>query len=94
VLAPARRTAAGRGEVRTFHRVPSYDQVEVELVLINGERRVFVLSGHTGSVVAVLDRLDDWVQVADGGWVQKTHIVEVRIAEAETAESPPARAEE
>ena len=63
-------------------------------MLINGERRVFVLPGHTGSVVAVLDRLDDWVQVTDGGWVQKKHIVEVRIVEAETAESPPASAEE
>jgi len=27
-----------------------------------------------------LSRLDDWIETADGGWVQKSHVVEVRTA--------------
>lgn len=68
--------------------------MEVELVLINGERRRFVVKSHSGSIASALDRLDEWVQTADGGWVQKTHVVEVRpvmnrarvVAEQGTAE--------
>jgi hypothetical protein len=62
----------------------------LELILVTGERRTLVLSSHTGSVANVLDRLDEWVETDDGGWVQKRHIVEVRIArtsqESESAE--------
>lgn len=53
----------------------------VEVVLLNGERRAIALPGHTGSVANVLDRLDDWVKTEDGGWVQKSFIVEVRVVD-------------
>lgn len=52
--------------------------VRLELVLVNGERRILVLASHTGSIANVLDRLDAWIQTDDGGWVQKSYIVEVR----------------
>ncbi len=52
--------------------------MDVEVVLVTGDRRTIAVPGHTGSVVAVLDRLDDWIETADGGWVQKRFIVEVR----------------
>ncbi len=55
--------------------------MKLELVLINGERRSLVLSQHPGSIVAALDRLDEWIQTDDGGWVQKQHIVEVRATD-------------
>ena len=51
----------------------------LELVLINGERRTLTLAAHTGSLGNVLDRFDDWIRTDDGGWVQKTFIVEVRV---------------
>ena len=54
--------------------------MEVDLVLINGEKRKYVVPGHTGSVALVLDRLDEWVETKGGGWVQKRFIVEVRPA--------------
>jgi hypothetical protein len=54
--------------------------MEVDLVLLNGERRKFVVPGHTGSMASVLDRLDEWVETKGGGWVQKRFIVEVRPA--------------
>jgi hypothetical protein len=50
----------------------------VELVLVSGERRVLTLTSHSGSVGNYLSRLDDWVET-QGGWVQKAHIVEVRL---------------
>jgi hypothetical protein len=50
-------------------------------VLVNGERRTFVLPSHTGTVANALDRLDDWILTEDGGWVQKRFIVEVRPAQ-------------
>jgi hypothetical protein len=52
--------------------------VDVEVVLVTGERRTIAVPGHTGSLANVLDRLDDWVETGDGGWVQKRFIVEVR----------------
>jgi hypothetical protein len=50
----------------------------VEVVLVSGERRVLTLTSHSGSVGNYLSRLDDWVET-QGGWVQKAHIVEVRL---------------
>ncbi len=47
-------------------------------VLLNGERRRLELPAHTGSVANAIDRLDDWIATADGGWVNKQHIIEVR----------------
>lgn len=52
--------------------------VELEVVLVNGERRTVALPGPTDSVANALNRLDAWVTTSDGGWVQKSHIVEVR----------------
>jgi hypothetical protein len=63
-------------------------RMNVEFVLINGERRKFTLPGHTGSVVSALDRLDDWIQASDGVWVQKKFIVEVRLLDEELGEPP------
>jgi hypothetical protein len=37
------------------------------------------LPAGSGTTANALARLDDWIQTADGGWVQKRHIVEVRI---------------
>ena len=62
-------------------------RMNVEFVLINGERRRFALPGHTGSVVSALDRLDDWIQASDGVWVQKKFIVEVRLLDNEVEEA-------
>lgn len=53
--------------------------VTLELVLINGERRQVALPSHTGMVSNALDRLDTWIETDDGGWVQKSHVVEVRV---------------
>ena len=50
----------------------------LELILVNGERRSLTLAGHTGSIGNALARFDDWIQTDDGGWVQKSFIVEVR----------------
>lgn len=50
----------------------------VELVLVNGAKRIFDLPAGTSSVANALARLDDWIQTVDAGWVQKRHIVEVR----------------
>ena len=58
----------------------------LELVLVNGERRSLTVSGHTGSIGHALARFDDWIQTDDGGWVQKSFIVEVR---AGTLADPP-----
>lgn len=55
----------------------------VEVVLVTGERRAIALPGHTGSVENVLARLDDWIRTEDGGWVQKSFIVEVRPMDEE-----------
>jgi hypothetical protein len=52
----------------------------LELILVNGERRSMTLPAHTGSLGNVFDRLDDWIQTDDGGWVQKSFVVEVRPA--------------
>jgi hypothetical protein len=49
-----------------------------ELLLVNGERRSVTLPGHTGSVGNVFARLDDWIETEDGGWVQKSFVVEAR----------------
>ena len=62
----------------------------VELLLVSGERRLLTLTSHSGSIGNYLSRLDDWVET-QGGWVQKCHIVEVRLlstasARAESAE--------
>jgi hypothetical protein len=55
----------------------------LELVLLNGARRMIDLPEASGTIANALARLDDWIQTADGGWVQKRHIVEVRLAGAE-----------
>ena len=62
--------------------------IRVELSLVNGERRTLVLPGHTGSIANVLDRLDDWIETEDGGWVQKSFIVEVRATDRDESPSP------
>jgi hypothetical protein len=53
----------------------------LELVLINGERRRVAMPSHTGVVANALDRLDTWIETDDGGWVQKSHVVEVRVVD-------------
>jgi hypothetical protein len=55
----------------------------LELVLINGERRRVAMPSHTGVVANALDRLDTWIETDDGGWVQKSHVVEVRVLDRE-----------
>ena len=67
--------------------------MDVEVVLVNGERRKISLPGHAGSTANVLSRLDDWIKTEDGGWVQKRFIVEVRAAE-EAGEAPAGSTEE
>ena len=57
--------------------------ITVEVVLVGGERRTVSLPGHTGSLANALARLDDWIRTDDGGWVQKSFIVEVRGLEPE-----------
>ena len=57
--------------------------MDVEVVLLNGERRTIVLPAHTGSVANALGRLDEWIHTKDGGWVQKRFIVEVRTVDRE-----------
>jgi hypothetical protein len=52
---------------------------EVELILVNGERRRVALARPTDSIAHALDRLDEWIETEDGGWVQKKYIVEVRL---------------
>jgi hypothetical protein len=52
--------------------------MDVDVVLVTGERRRIALPGHTGSVENALARLDEWIKTDDGGWVQKRFIVEVR----------------
>jgi hypothetical protein len=51
---------------------------QLQALLVNGERRRLELPAHTGTLGNALARLDDWVETADGGWVNKHHIVEVR----------------
>jgi hypothetical protein len=62
--------------------------VTLELVLINGERRRIGLPSHTGMVANALDRLDMWIQTDDGSWVQKNHVVEVRVLDEERRTRP------
>lgn len=57
--------------------------MRVELILLNGERRTFDLPSASGTVANALDRLDDWIRTSDGGWVQKSFIVEVRVGPGE-----------
>jgi hypothetical protein len=57
--------------------------MRVELVLLNGERRKLDLPSGSGTVANALARLDDWIRTSDGGWVQKTFIVEVRVGSAD-----------
>jgi len=87
--APSRRPSEGRavtvvsperGCLREADKV-NRDPTVLELVLINGERRTLTLAAHTGSLGNVLDRFDDWIRTDDGGWVQKSFIVEVRTPE-------------
>jgi hypothetical protein len=52
-------------------------EVELELMLVTGERKALTLPSHTGSVGAALDRLHDWIETNDGTWVQKRFVVEV-----------------
>jgi hypothetical protein len=49
-----------------------------ELVLTSGERRPVTLPAHTDSIGNVLARLDEWIKTDDGGWVQKSFVLEVR----------------
>jgi len=57
--------------------------ITVEVVLVGGERRTVSLPGHMGSLANALSRLEDWIPTEDGGWVQKSFIVEVRGAHGE-----------
>ena len=68
--------------------------MDVEVVLVNGERRTVALPGHGGSITNVLARLDDWIETEDGGWVQKSFIVEVRALGADGDVVPPGTTEE
>ena len=52
--------------------------ITVEVVLVGEERRTVSLPGHMGSLANALSRLDDWIPTQEGGWVQKSAIVEVR----------------
>jgi hypothetical protein len=62
--------------------------MQLELVLVNGERRTFDLPSASGTTANALARLDDWIQTSDGGWVQKSFIVEVRVVSEENEQSP------
>ena len=55
--------------------------LDLDVVLVTGERRKIHLPGPSGSVANALARLDDWIKTADGGWVQKSFIVEVRATD-------------
>ena len=55
--------------------------VALELVLVGGEHRRLDLPSHSGELANALDRLDNWIETADGGWVQKQFIVEVRLVD-------------
>ncbi len=55
--------------------------IGLDAVLVTGERRRIRLQGHSGSVANALARLDDWIETEDGGWIQKSFIVEVRSAD-------------
>jgi hypothetical protein len=55
--------------------------VALELVLVSGEHRRLDLPSHSGELANALDRLDNWIETADGGWVQKQFIVEVRLVD-------------
>jgi len=59
--------------------------LELELVLASGQRRRLRLRSHTDSIANALDRLEPWVETADGGWVQKSHIVEIRALDGAEA---------
>jgi hypothetical protein len=59
----------------------------LELVLMNGARRIIEVPAGSGTMANALARLDDWIQTVDGGWVQKSHIVEVRPADAKAGEA-------
>ena len=56
--------------------------MRVDLLLLNGERRALALPRGSGTMANTLARLDDWIQTSDGGWVQKSFIVEVRPSDA------------
>ena len=58
---------------------------EVEVVLVTGKRRRVRIAGPTVSFAHALDRLDEWVETEDGGWVQKKFIVEVQLMGHEDA---------
>jgi flavin reductase (DIM6/NTAB) family NADH-FMN oxidoreductase RutF len=55
--------------------------IALEVVLVSGERRTVSLPVPAGSLANALARLDDWIPTDDGGWVQKSFIVEVRRVE-------------
>jgi hypothetical protein len=59
----------------------------LELVLVNGARCIIDLPVGSGTMANALARLDDWIQTADGGWVQKRHIVEVRPIAAQAPDT-------
>jgi hypothetical protein len=61
--------------------------VTLELVLVNGARRMIDLPAGSGTMANALARLDDWIQTTDGGWVQKSHIVEVRPSDEEAPDA-------
>lgn len=54
------------------------DGTPLDLLLTNGERRRIFLPSRSGEIASALDRLDTWIRTADGGWVQKQHVVEAR----------------
>jgi hypothetical protein len=56
-------------------------------VLVTGERRRIELPSRSGTVANALDRLDDWMPTADGGWIQTRYVVEVRPDPAAEATS-------
>ena len=57
----------------------------LDLILVNGGRRALELPSGSGTVANALARLDDWIETSDGGWVQKSFIVEVRVRGEEQA---------
>jgi hypothetical protein len=61
--------------------------IALEVVLVSGERRTVSLPVPAGSLANALARLDDWIPTDDGGWVQKSFIVEVRRVDQALADS-------
>ncbi len=63
--------------------------MRIQLLLLNGEHRTLELPSRSGTMANALARLDDWIETSDGGWVQKSFIVEVRLESGSPARNRP-----